>query len=447
MNDIWRDLLHLRADVTAAIGVVLAIGATIHILLRKREVASAVGWIGLVWFAPILGAISYVLFGVNRVRSRARQLRPTIKIPTAAAVAYLRGEAQGMNPLGLGIGHITARPLLTGTEVTIYQDGDAAYLPMLAAIEAAKSSVGLSSNIFRNDAWGGRFIVGLIDGKRRGVEVRVLIDGIGGGWLLSPTYRRLCGEGVRAARFMHSLLPWRMPFINLRNHKKVLVLDGMVAFTGGMNIADENVMAARPKMPVQDLHFRIDGPVVSQLAEAFVDDWAFVTGEDLEGAGWLPQVPPREGPSASIRFRARRGSREGRVRGAPGSGLRAESIDVMTPYFLPDERLITALSLAAMRGVTVNVVLPQKSNHMLVDWGTRGNIGPLLGDGVHIWRSPPPFHHTKIMVVDQEWCLIGSCNWDIRSFRLNFELRMEVYDRSLATALTSIMAGMPGARN
>jgi cardiolipin synthase len=441
VNDIWRDLLHLRADVTAAIGLVLAIGTTVHILLRKREVASAVGWIGLVWFAPILGAISYALFGVNRVRSRARQLRLTGDDPDgAAAVAYLRGEAEGMDSLGRGIGRITARQLLTGTAVTIYQDGDAAYPPMLAAIEAAKSSVGLSSYIFRNDAWGGRFIAALIDAKRRGVEVRVLIDGIGGGWLLSPTYHRLRGEGVRAARFMHSLLPWRMPFINLRNHKKVLVLDGTVAFTGGMNIADENVMATRPKMPVQDLHFRIDGPVVSQLAEAFVEDWAFVTGEDIEGAGWVPQIAPREGPSARV------------IDSGPDEDLEKiefavlqavacarESIAIMTPYFLPDERLITALSLAAMRGVTVNVVLPQRSNHKLVDWGTRANIGPLLGDGVRIWRSPPPFHHTKIMVVDQEWCLIGSCNWDIRSFRLNFELCMEVYDRNLASALTSIM--------
>ena len=119
---------------------------------------------------------------------------------------------------------------------------------------------------------------------------------------------------------------------------------------------------------------------------------------------------------------------------APGN-----SIEVMTPYFLPDERLITALSLAAMRGVTVTLVVPKKSNHTLVDWATRANIGPLLIDGVRIWQSPPPFHHSKAMVVDQEWCLIGSCNWDIRSFRLNFELCMEVYDGDLAAALTSYM--------
>ena len=132
-------------------------------------------------------------------------------------------------------------------------------------------------------------------------------------------YHRLRPEGVTAARFMHSLLPWRMPFINLRSHKKILVMDGVVAFTGGMNIADENVMATHPKVPVQDLHFRIDGPVVSQLAEAFADDWAFVTGEDLEGAAWLPQTPRASGPPARvIEFRAGRGSREGGVRRAPG---------------------------------------------------------------------------------------------------------------------------------
>ena len=123
------------------------------------------------------------------------------------------------------------------------------------------------------------------------------------------------------------------------------------------------------------------------------------------------------------------------------------SIAVMTPYFLPDERLITALSLAAMRGVAVDLVIPEKSNHTLVDWATRANIGPLLPDGVRIWRSPPPFHHAKLMVVDGEWCLIGSCNWDIRSFRLNFELCMEVYDRGSRRDARRRSCGVPAVRN
>jgi cardiolipin synthase len=244
---------------------------------------------------------------------------------------------------------------------------------------------------------------------------------------------------------MHSLLPWRMPFLNLRNHKKVLVIDGMIGFTGGMNIADENVLATNPKMPVQDLHFRIQGPVVAQLVEAFVDDWDSVVGEDLGGDAWLPDIQPGSGPPARV------------IDSGPDEQLEKvefailqavscarTSIAVMTPYFLPDERLITALSLAAMRGVAVDLVIPHHSNHTLVDWGTRTNIGPLLTDGVRIWRSPPPFHHDKIMVVDGGWCLIGSCNWDIRSFRLNFELCMEVYDRDLAVRLTALMESARG---
>jgi cardiolipin synthase A/B len=440
VNDIGQDLVRGRADATLLIGLVFAIGVTIHILLSKREVASAVGWIGLVWFAPILGAITYLLFGVNRVRRRARQLRPSQDDPTNPSVQYSPDSAPGLDSLGRGIGRITARPLLAGTRLAVYQNGDEAYPPMLAAIAAAKSSVGLSSYIFRDDVWGGHFIEALTAASRRGVAVRVLIDGIGGGWLSSPAYHRLRRGGVTTARFMHSPLPWRMPFLNLRNHKKVLVLDGVVAFTGGMNIADENVMATHPKMPVQDLHFKIEGPVVAQLAEAFADDWAFITREELQGHGWFPQIPLSSGSLARV------------IDSGPDEDLEKvefavlqavacarESIAVMTPYFLPDERLITALSLAAMRDVTVDLVLPQKSNHLLVDWGTRAHVGPLLIDGVRIWQSPPPFHHAKIMVVDHEWCLIGSCNWDIRSFRLNFEICLEVYDRDLAATLTSLM--------
>jgi cardiolipin synthase len=231
-----------------------------------------------------------------------------------------------------------------------------------------------------------------------------------------------------------------MPFFNLRNHRKILVIDGLVGFTGGMNIADENVMASNPSEPVLDVHFRIDGPVVAQLAEAFAEDWDFAADEDLDAGVWLPDIAERTGPSARVID----SGPDADVEKVEFAILQAvscarTSIAVMTPYFLPDERLITALSLASMRGVAVDLVIPRRSNHTLVDWATRTNIGPLLSDGVRIWRSPPPFQHAKLMVVDAEWCLIGSCNWDIRSFRLNFELCMEIYDRDLAATLSAVM--------
>jgi len=444
MNDLWPYWLHVRGDVVFAVGLLLAAFVTVHVLLCKREVASAVGWIGLAWFAPIIGSVSYFVFGVNRVQRRARGLRPSGDRPGSGSGGHAAwpppDEDDHLDPLDRGVGRITGRAILPGNAVQIYENGDEAYPPMLAAIAAAQRSVGLSSYIFRNDEWGGRFIDALAEAQRRGVAVRVLIDGIGGGWLLSGAYHRLRRQGVPAARFLHSLLPWRMPFLNLRSHKKVLVVDGTAGFTGGMNIASQNVMAVRSKDPVQDTHFRIEGPVVGQLTDAFAQDWAFATDEELKGDAWFPSLTTHGGAPARV------------IDSGPDEDLEKiefsilqaiacarGSVAVMTPYFLPDERIITALSLAAMRGVAVDIVIPQRSDRIVVDWANRANIGPLLSDGVRIWRSPPPFRHSKAMVVDGEWCLVGSCNWDIRSFRLNFELCVEVYDRELTASLTALM--------
>jgi cardiolipin synthase len=312
---------------------------------------------------------------------------------------------------------------------------------MLAAIAAAKSSVAVASYILRDDAAGGPIIDALIAAQQRGCEVRVLIDGIGGGWFRSRAHERLQQANVPVARFMHSLLPWRMPFLNLRTHKKVLVVDGMHGFTGGMNIGAENLCATRPAHPVQDLHFAFEGPAVAQLVDAFACDWEFVADETLEGELWFPTLP--EAGEAIARV----------VTSGPDQDLEKvefvmmhaiscarRSVQVMTPYFLPDERLVTALSLAAQRGVSVDILVPERSDHRVMDWAMRANIGPLLSTGVRIWRTPPPFNHSKVMVVDGEWCLIGSANWDVRSLRLNFELNVEVYHDDLAGRLSALMA-------
>jgi len=441
LNEIWHRLLQDRAIITLPLGLALAIWVTLHILLRKREVASAVGWIGLVWFAPISGAIVYVLLGVNRVQRRARRLLPPHGRRARMPVQAKAGPSDHhLDALQQGIGRITGRALLPGNAIRIYHDGDEAYPPMLDAIAAAQRSIGLSSYIFRDDVWGGRFIEALSMAHKRGVAVRVLIDGIGGGWLRSPAWRHLRRLGVPAERFLHSPLPWRMPFLNLRSHRKILVIDGTTVFTGGMNIADENVMATKPKAPVQDTHFHVEGPVAAQLAEAFAEDWAFAADEDLEGEIWFPEL--QEAGSAAMRVVDSGPDRD--IEKIEFAILQAvacarTSIAIMTPYFLPDDRLISALSLAAMRGVAVDVVIPQISDHTLVDWASRANVGPLLSDGVRLWLCPPPFRHSKILAVDEAWCLVGSSNWDIRSFRLNFEICVEIYDPALAQTLCRLM--------
>jgi len=437
----------LRADVLTPVGFVLAAFVTVHVLLNKRDVAAAMGWIGLAWFSPFFGGFTYFVLGINRVQRRARRLRGFRRRRLGGGAWPAPDEDDHLGPLERAVGRLTARALDGGNAFDIYHDGDEAYPVMLDAIGSAQTSVGLSSYIMRADQWGGRFLDALVAAQRRGVAVRVIIDGIGGGWVWSGAYHRLCDASVPVGRFMHSPLPWRMPFLNLRTHKKILVVDGRTGFTGGMNIADENVLATRPSEPVRDTHFRVRGPVVEQLTEAFARDWSFVMDEELEGEAWFPALDMAGDATARVITSGPDQDVE-KVEFAVLQAIACarSSIQLMTPYFLPDDRLMTALSMAAMRGVTVDIVLPQRSDHPLVDWATHANIGPLLKDGGRIWRSPPPFRHSKTMVVDDEWCLIGSSNWDMRSLRLNFELCMEVYDRALAAALQQLMENSRGAR-
>jgi len=430
-----------RTDVLTVIDLVLAVLITGHVLLRKREIGSSIGWIGLTWLSPILGSTLYFMFGVNRVKRRAQRLRDRrLAIAQTRTPPPFSGRDDHLSALEEAVGRITGRPAETGNHADIFQDGDNAYPVMLQAIAEAKRSIALSSYIFFADSEGERFIAALIAAHDRGVQVRVIVDGIGSGYFTCPVGRQLRAHGVPVARFMHTSLPWRMPFLNLRSHKKILVVDGRVGFTGGMNISAANVLATHPPEPVRDMHFRFVGPVVAQLVEAFARDWSFETEEDLDGEIWYPELAEAGGGVARV------------ITAGPDQDLEKiefavmqaiacarRSIKIMTPYFLPDDRLLTTLAMAAVRGVAVDVVIPAVSDHPMMDWSLRANVTPLLAEGCCIWLNPPPFEHTKLMVIDDLWCLIGSSNWDMRSFRLNFELNVEVYHDGLAERLDQVI--------
>jgi len=228
--------------------------------------------------------------------------------------------------------------------------------------------------------------------------------------------------------------------INLRNHRKLLVLDGRLAFTGGMNIRQGNLLAEKPRRPVQDLQFRVEGPVVGQLQEAFANDWTFTTGERLEGDLWFPELSPAgdviartitDGPDADFE--------KLRLTLLAALADAQSSIQIITPYFLPDVTLISALNLAALRGVAVDIILPEKNNLPFVQWASRSMWWQVLERGCRIWLTPPPFDHSKLMIVDGHWILFGSANWDTRSLRLNFELNVECYGRQIAKKMGSVI--------
>jgi cardiolipin synthase len=188
------------------------------------------------------------------------------------------------------------------------------------------------------------------------------------------------------------------------------------------------------------LHFRIEGPVVAQLQEVFADDWFFTTGEALRGDAWFPKLSERgtiiargiaDGPDED--FEKLRWTILGAL------SVAQKSVRVLTPYFLPDQALISALNLAAMRGVAVDIILPSRGNLPFVQWATFAMLWQLLERGCRVWLTPPPFDHSKLMLIDSQWALLGSANWDPRSLRLNFEFNLECYDTSLVRALDALL--------
>jgi cardiolipin synthase A/B len=426
----------------------IAVAAAIHAILTKRQVSSALAWVALILLSPLIGAVLYALLGINRIRRTATARRSgtpqyvasrgaaapsdsLIEAELPPSFRYLKEVAR--------IGDRAERPLLPGNRVFPLIDGDAAYPAMLEAINHAQKSVALATYIFDNDAAGKAFHHALRSAVRRGVEVRVLIDDVGARYSLPPMTLALRRSGVPVARFMPALLHWRMPYFNLRNHRKILVLDGTVGFTGGMNIRAGTWLRTEPTHPVRDLHFRVEGPVVVEMQEVFAEDWAFSTGERLSGEAWFPRLEPRgrtlargisDGPDIDF---------EQLLNIVLGAITSARShIFIQTPYFIPDATMVTVLGLAAMQGVEVSIIIPEKNNLVLVEWASAAHWRPLLECGCRIFLSPPPFDHSKLMTIDGGWSLIGSANLDPRSLQLNFEFNVECYDPELAGHLEAL---------
>jgi cardiolipin synthase len=451
----WRWWIVLWPHVVAVSILAINVLASAHAILVKRDTRSTIGWVGLIWLSPVFGAIAYAVLGVNRIRSRAGQLRSgqlavIHELRAAVPSASRLDDAIGHDPAPLRslarlVGEVTGRPLVDGNAIQPLIGGDEAYPRMLAAIDAATRSIGMASYIFDNDPTGKLFAAALARATRRGVAVRVLIDGIGSSYTWPSIVGVLAQEGVRVERFLPTSVPIYFPYANLRNHRKILVIDGTVGFTGGLNIRDGCWLSHQPHHPVRDMHFELRGPIVAQLLEVFAEDWDFAAGEVLVGdaasgeatAAWAPNLDFAGGMLArGVRY----GPDDpdiGRIKLVLVGALAAaqKSVRIMTPYFLPDDAVCQALDVAAMRGVTVDIVLPDQNNLAMVSWASTALLWQVLGRGCNVWMSPPPFDHTKLMVVDGAWALFGSGNWDDRSMRLNFEFNVETYDRGLAGAL------------
>ena len=427
--------------VIVAIYVLLACLVTIDVLLKKSDVRAALGWIAAAWLSPIFGSLLYYMFGINRVTRRALKLGrledSQAKRPPHGALPIANPNIAILAEVGR---HVTESALVAGNGVCVLQGGDAAYPAMLKAIGEARHCIAMASYIYRDDAAGRAFSDALIAARDRGVEVRVLLDSVGIGYFFPTALYRLKAAGVFVARFLHTWVPWCMPFLNMRNHRKLLVVDGTRAFIGGMNIAAEQSRRLAGRDYIEDVHFQIDGPVARSIMDAFARDWTFTTEELLDQDYWWPDIPEkgcvqarglRSGPDADLY----------KIEMLVGAALTLarKRIRIVTPYFLPDQRLQFAIAQACMRGVVVDIVLPLQSDHIYLEWAMYGHLRFFKDIAANIYLSPPPFDHSKLVTMDGEWSLIGSSNWDARSFRLNFEYDLECYDSDLTGELDAII--------
>jgi cardiolipin synthase len=436
-----------------AIHVLLAAGVSAHVVLTKDDVRAAIGWTGLVWLTPIFGSALYLVFGINRINRQPGPMRSGPPLDPADRAALMRGTSAEPAPGELSAvsspatraiariaGTVTRLPLEGGCSIEPLVNGDEAYPAMLAAINEAKRTVAMATYIFDRGTAGTQFVDALARAAKRGVAVRVLIDGVGARYSHPPIVDELKRRGVPVARFLPSLSPFPHPYVNLRNHRKMMIVDGTIGFCGGMNVRDACLLALGRPDATQDMHFRVRGPVVRQIMRAFAFDWEFASHEHLPESTWESEsaaagdVTARtipDGPDTDFQTLLMV------ILGATAAATR--SIRLSTPYFLPDPPLIDALRVAALRGVRVDIVLPEHGNLRMVQWAMTSQLPQVLAWGCRVYLSAPPFDHSKLLIVDDEWSLIGSANLDPRSLRLNFELNVECYSRPLAARLSSIL--------
>ena len=433
-------------SLSAALGVgwlITSLPAAWHVLLRKQRPVSAVLWLIATLALPLAGPLLYLGFGITRVGWRPEVVLEkgrAARLAIAPLVAeethwVLRGDPQPhlgeLASLHTVLDRLVRFPQLRGNSLSPLRGWDQCFGEMLAAIDAAERFVLLQSYIFNTDAVGRRFLDALSRSAARGVDCRVLFDPVGSMAQDSVPLQRAVAAGVELRPLAsRSWLRGRFQ-INLRNHRKILVVDGRRGFTGGVNISSAHEASAGEPPDARDYHFAVAGPVVQQLTATFLEDWLHATGRLLVDAGWFPPAAQAgdavlraipSGPDADHEIWLRT------LLAALGTARRR--LRIATPYFVPGNSLHDALALAALRGVRVQVLVPERCDHFFVHWASQAHLDPLLEAGVEIAARPAPFLHAKLLIVDEGWASVGSANIDNRSLRLNYEFNLGVASRA-----------------
>lgn len=416
--------------------VVVTASTLLAVLHLKREPMSAIAWSLTVILVPFLGAFLFLVFGYQTIhrRLRKRQARSKAYREFARTKADSAGVPQDVEVLAKLGHHGDGFPVSAGNAVRLYTDGAPAFAAMLDAIRGARHHVHAQFFICRNDETGRQFIEALCECARRGVEVRFLVDSVGSWAFPSRLMRQVTQAGGKAATFLPLSNPLR---VNLRNHRKILVVDGHTGFAGGLNVADEYLSKSKTFGPWRDTHFRLEGPAVEGLQHTFLDDWYFATNEAVKGGYYTPaHAEPAgtvlaqvvaSGPDAE--FKAIRDTYVAAV-------LRArERVWIASPYFVPDAGFRDALILAARSGIDVRYLGLSKPDKWLPFLAARYYWTDMLAAGVKIYQYQRGMMHSKFVLTDREWASVGSANTDNRSLLLNFECNCQFFDAGVVRQL------------
>jgi cardiolipin synthase len=424
--------------VLALLDTVLIVTVIPIVLIKKRDPTTAVAWCLVVLLVPMLGALLFWGFGVNylqrRVTRKGQQRRSLHAVAPPARHAASRGALPAAEPpvpdlplVEVAL-ELNAFPVSTGNAVLLYRETSDAFTGLLEAIAAARHHVHLEVYIFRSDATGRQIIDLLVQKAKAGVQVRLLYDSAGTLWLSRSMVRPLVEAGGLVRDFLpiNPLRSWIR--INLRNHRKIVVVDGAVGFTGGMNVGDEHLGKSKRYGYWRDAFLRLEGPAVAGLQRIFMEDWHFAAAETLEEECYFP--PPASCGNDLVQV----------VDSGPDQPLNSirelyfaailsarERLWIASPYFVPDSGILDALRLARLRGVDVRLLGLMRPDSLITFYAGRYYWADLLAMGGKVYQYARGMMHAKVMLVDDCWAMVGSANFDNRSLHLNLEAGCILY--------------------
>nr|WP_263326340.1 cardiolipin synthase [Neobacillus sp. Marseille-Q6967] len=445
--------MHITSILVGILFIVNIMLALIVIFQERRDAGSTWAWLLVLFFIPILGFVLYLLFGQNLSRKHLFQwddlkktglekILETQQVKLRSGEFYFRNQATS-NSRDLIYMHMTNNQavLTEDNSVEIFTDGEDKFNQLFKDIKSARNYIHIQYYIIKNDRLGKRLIEALTNKVKDGVKVRVLYDDLGSRSLPKRVFKEFREAGGQVEVFFPSKLRFVNLRMNFRNHRKLVIIDGKIGYVGGFNVGDEYLGLNDKFGYWRDTHLRIQGTAVYALQTRFILDWN--QASDDYDVSYVPNLYPENVSHGNIGIQIVTSGPDSEFQQIKNGYIKMimsakRSIFIQTPYFIPDESLLDSLKIACLSGVEVNIMIPNKPDHVFVYWATLSHVHELLKLGAKVYIYNNGFIHAKTLVVDEEIASVGTANIDYRSFKLNFEVNAFLYDEGISKKLTNI---------